>query len=243
MTGLKREATEVIDFYAAHKMLMWIAAISLPLAGCLLFYKNFGPYTVSGKGIGPGTLVRRFGIWEWISHWLMLLGFLTLAATGFMQVVPGTALDHLGPFHGWLGFIFFLIALITLLGWVPDALFKQYDWPWLLKMGGYLSHNPKPLAAGRFNAGQKVYYWSLLLVLIGLLVSAVGMEHGSHSLADGKELFWCVHGLLGGLATIMVIGHGFLSLLVNPDTARVLWDGRVSKAYTDKHHSFWKVPQ
>lgn len=230
----------MIDLYAAHKLLVWIAAISLPAAACLLYYITFGPHPVSGKEVGPGTLVRRFGIREWISHWLMLLGFLTLAATGFMQVVPGTALDHLGPFHGWLGFIFFLIALITLLGWVPDALFKQYDWPWLLKMGGYLSHDPKPLASGRFNAGQKMYYWSLMLVLLGLLVSAVVMEHGSHSLAGRKELFWCIHGLLGCLATIMVIGHGFLSLFVNPDTARVLLNGHVSKAYTDKHHSLWK---
>lgn len=233
----------MIDFYAAHKTMMWIAAFSLPTAGCLFYYLTFGPHTVSGKETGPGTLVRIFTIREWISHWLMLLGFLTLAVTGFMQVVSVTALEHIGPVHGWLGFIFFLIALITLLGWVRDALFKQYDWPWLLKMGGYLSHDPKPLAAGRFNAGQKMYYWSLMLVLIGLLVSAVVMEHGSHSLAGRKDLFWCVHGLLGCLATIMVIGHGFLSLFVNPDTARVLWNGRVSKAYTDKHHSLWKVPQ
>lgn len=233
----------MIDFYAAHKMLMWIAAISLPIAGCLLYYKTFGPHTVSAKEIGPGTLVRRFGIREWISHWLMLLGFLTLAATGFMQVVPGTALDHLGPFHGWLGAIFFLIALITLIGWLRDALFRKYDWPWLLNMGGYLSHNPKLLPAGRFNAGQKIYYWSLLAVLIGLVVSSILMEHGSHSPAGRMELFWCVHGLLGCLATIIIIGHGFLSLFVNPDTARVLWNGRVSKVYTDKHHSLWKVPQ
>ncbi|MDD2497483.1 MAG: AbrB/MazE/SpoVT family DNA-binding domain-containing protein [Desulfitobacteriaceae bacterium] len=45
----------MIDFYAAHKMLMWFAAISLPIAGCLLYYKTFGPHTVSGKEIGPGN--------------------------------------------------------------------------------------------------------------------------------------------------------------------------------------------
>jgi len=232
----------VIHFYAAHKTIVWIAAFILPLAGCLLYYMTFGSHAVSVKGVDQGALIRRFGIREWISHWLMLLGFLTLAVTGFMQVVPGTARDHLGPFHGWLGFIFFLIALITFFGWVRDASFKQYDWPWLQKMGGYLCRDPKPLAAGRFNAGQKIYYWSLLLVLISLLVSAVIMEHGSHSQAGRMGLFWCMHGLLGCLATIMVIGHGFLSLFVNPDTARVLLDGRVSKAYTDKHHSLWRAP-
>jgi len=234
---------EMIEFYASHKLLVWMTAILLSVAGCLFYYMTFGAHTVANKKISTGTLVRRFGMREWISHWLMLLGFLILAATGFMQVVPGAKLSHLGPFHGWIGFIFFLIALITLLGWIPDALFKRYDWPWLLKMGGYFSHDSESLAAGRFNAGQKIYYWSILLVMIGLLVSAIVMEHGSHSMAGRKELFWCIHGLLGCLATIMAIGHGFLSLFVNPDTARVLLDGRVSKAYIDKHHSLWRVPR
>lgn len=228
----------MIEFYALHKMLVWVAAIFLSTTGCLLYYFIFGPHTVSKQETLP-ILVQRFGTRELISHWLMLLGFLTLAATGFMQVIPGTTLDNLGPFHGWLGAIFFLIALITLLGWLPDALFRRYDRPWLLKMGGYLSHNPKSLPAGRFNAGQKIYYWSLLAVLIGLVVSSILMEHGSHSLEGRKELFWCIHGLLGCLATVMVIGHGFLSLFVNPDTARVLWSGRVSKAYIDYYHSLW----
>ncbi|MGS0763401.1 cytochrome b/b6 domain-containing protein [Syntrophomonas curvata] len=233
----------MIEFYASHKLLVWIAAISLPIAGCLLYYIALGSHPVSRKGTDLGALVRRFGIREWISHWLMLLGFLTLAVTGFMQIVLDSTLSHTGRLHGWLGVIFFIIALITLLGWVRGATFKQYDWPWLLKLGGYLSPDPKPLAAGRFNAGQKIYYWSILLVLIGLLVSAIIMEHGFHSPASRKELFWCIHGLLGCLATIMVIGHGFLSLFVNPDTARVLRDGRVSKAYTDKYHSLWKAPR
>jgi len=97
------------------------------------------------------------------------------------------------------------------------------------------------LPAGRFNAGQKAYYWALFIVIIGLLVSAIIMEHGSHSPAGRMELFWCVHGLLGCVATMMVIGHGYLSLFANPDTTRVLWSGWVSKAYIDEYHSLWKV--
>jgi formate dehydrogenase subunit gamma len=233
----------MIEFYAAHKLLVWLLAFLVPVAGCLTYHLCFGPHKVSVNQAVPVAFVTRFGVREWISHWLMLLGFLTLAVTGFMQVVPGTALHPLGPFHGWLGFIFFLISLITLLGWIPDTLFRRYDWQWIQRMGGYLSHNPKPLPAGRFNAGQKIYYWLLLAVLIGLLVSAIIMEHGSHSPEGRKELFWCIHGLLGCLATIMVIGHGYLSIFANPDTARLLWSRKVSKAYTDEYHSLWKARQ
>lgn len=233
----------MIEFYGSHKLLVWSTAILLSIASCLLYYINFGPHPISSDENSPDILVRRFRPREWISHWLMLLGFLILAITGLIQVIPSIKMGHLGPFHGWLGFIFFIISLITLVGWIPDALFKRYDWSWLLKMGGYFSHNTEPIVAGRFNAGQKIYYWSILLVLIGLLVTAIVMEHGSHSSAGRKELFWCLHRLLGCLATMMVIVHGFLALFVNPDTSRVLRDGRISKAYIDKHHPLWKIPQ
>ncbi|MGE5416889.1 MAG: cytochrome b/b6 domain-containing protein [Acidobacteriota bacterium] len=230
----------MIDFYAANKLLVWSLAIILPVAGCLLHYFCFGPHTVSVNQAAPVTLIRRFRIWELIGHWLILLSFMVLAVTGLMQVIPNV--EHsIGPFHGWLGFIFFLVAMGTLLVWIPDALFRSVDWLWMRVMGGYLSRNSQPIPAGRFNAGQKVFYWLIMVVLIGLLVSAIIMEQGSHSPEGRKELFWCIHGLLGCLATSMVMGHVYLSLFANPDTAQVLWSGRVSRAYIDKYHALWKI--
>lgn len=233
----------MIEFYAAHKLLVWFLSIFFAVGGCLAHYLRFGPHDAAVSRTSSAAMVGRFGVRELIFHWLCLIGFGILTITGLQQIISGAAHSPIGPFHGWLGFIFFLLSLITLLGWLPDALFRQYDWQWLQRMGGYLSRNPKPLPAGRFNAGQKIYYWSLLAVLIGLLVSAIIMEHGSHSLTGRRELYWCIHGLLGCLAAFMVIGHGYLSLFANPYTSRVLWSGRVSKAYADTYHSLWKVRQ
>ncbi|MGE5422221.1 MAG: cytochrome b/b6 domain-containing protein [Ignavibacteriales bacterium] len=231
----------MIEFYAAHKFLVWLLAFILPVASCLIHYFIFGSHTGSGNRVAPVPLVRRFGIREWISHWLILLGFVVLMVTGFMQVLPGIKLFPLGSFHGWLGLVVFLISLATLLGWLQDAIFRSFDWQWLRGMGGYLSRNQHPFPAGRFNAGQKTYYWLILVVSIGLFVSAIIMENGSHSPEGKRELYWCIHGLLGCLATIMVIGHGYLSLLANQDTARVLLNGMVSKAYIDKYHPLWNA--
>ena len=232
----------MIEFYASNKLLVWLAAILLSMLVCLVYYLFFGSHMVS-KEEKPPILIKRLGTGEWISHWLILLGFLVLAVTGIVQILPGYEPLHLGPFHGWLGVVFLIIVLVTFIKWIPDAIFKRYDWPWLLKLGGYLSRQPEQLPAGRFNAGQKIYYWSIFLVVIGLLVSGIFMEQGSsiltHSPEGRKEFFWCIHGLLGCLASAMVIGHGFLSVFVNPDAAGVLWSGKISKAYTDYYHSLW----
>lgn len=131
----------MIGFYAAHKLLVWFAAILLPVAGSLLYYFSFGPHTAVAKGTAPGTLVRRFGVRELLFHWLCLSGFVILMVTGLQQILSGSAHSSIGPFHGWLGCIFFIISLIILLGWFPDALFRRYDWLWIKRLGGYLSHN------------------------------------------------------------------------------------------------------
>lgn len=231
----------MVEFYATHKLLVWLVSIILAVGGCLVHYLCFGPHKVTVNRTTSVALVRRFWVRELISHWLMLIGFVILAITGIMQIVQSENIDPLGPFHGWLGAVFILISLITLISWVPDTLFRSYDWIWMRKMGGYLSRDHVSLPASRFNAGQKIYYWLLFIVLFGLMVSAIIMEQGSHSPIGRMELFWCIHGLLGCLATVMVIGHAYLSLFANPDTARVLWSGTVSKAYIDEFHPLWKV--
>lgn len=99
------------------------------------------------------------------------------------------------------------------------------------------------LPAGRFNAGQKMYFWLMLLSLIALVVSFAFMEqggHGPHSPASRLGFWWSIHGLSGCFTTVMVIGHAYLSIVANPQTARVLWDGTVCRRYALEHHSRWK---
>lgn len=110
-------------------------------------------------------------------------------------------------------------------------------------MGGYLSRNKTHLPAGRFNAGQKMYFWLMLLSIMALVVSFVLMEHGGHgphSPAFRLGFWWSIHGLAGCVATVIVIGHAYLSMVANPQTARVLWDGTVCRRYALEHHSRWE---
>lgn len=229
----------MFEIYASYKIVFWILAIILPVLGCVIHYRLFGPHGSDIEQTKQAKTVIRFRKREWVLHWVVLIGFVVLVLTGIAQIFPGNENSHLGEFHGWLGFILFLITIFTLLGWLKEALFTSFDLKWLSKMGGYLSRDAKPLPAGRFNAGQKIYYWFILLLYIAFLVTAINMQQGLHSPEGRQELYWILHGLLACLATILVIGHSYLSLFANPFTARVLRDGRVSKAYTDKYHSRW----
>lgn len=45
---------------------------------------------------------------------------------------------------------------------------------------------------------------------------------------------------IGCISAALVIGHAYLSVLANPESARILWDGRVSRRYAEEHHPEWE---
>lgn len=229
----------MIYFYAVHKEAFWTAVIILTPIACLIHYLYFGPRRSEPHNSG---FVLRFGIAERLLHWATMIVFLLAMTTGIQQILGGNGQHHIGPFHGHLGALLLILFLIEMAFWSRDALFKSYDLLWLKSVGGYLSRNNPHLPAGRFNAGQKVYFWLIVFSISVLVVSFVLMEqggHGPHSPADRLGFWWSIHGLAGCLATATVIGHAYLSVLANPQTARVLWDGTVCRSYAREHHSRW----
>lgn len=232
----------MLNGYALHKELVWVLAIVLPILFCLIHYLFFGPHSTEKQKNDSFDLVKRFNTREKIFHWLGLVVFLIMAFTGAAQIFGEEGTSDVGPFHGNLGILLVIVAFLLLISWVKYTLFKGYDKRWLLSMGGYLSKESTPLPAGRFNAGQKIYFWLITTSIIALGVTAVLMEQGGrgpHSLIETQSFYWSLHGLIGCFALAMVIGHAYLSLFANPQTARVLRDGKVSREYVKKHHSKW----
>ena|GEM_PF-7050420 len=43
--------------------------------------------------------------------------------------------------------------------WVKEMLPRPYDIKWFFIMGGYLSKEKLPIPAGKFNGGQKMWFW------------------------------------------------------------------------------------
>ncbi len=231
----------MFSIYASHKTLIWIMAVLLPLLICVLHYLCARQKPVMSRS-GTCGYIRRFNIREMILHWLVLLLFLTVASTGMMQIFGGAAAHHIGPVHGYMGLVLVILFIIGFSPWFKDAVFKGYDFAWLSSMGGYFSADQVHLPAGRFNAGQKIFFWLIFSALITLLTSTIAMEHnvhGPHSWASRQTLAWSIHGLTGCMATAMVIGHAYLSVLANPQTARVLCSGKVARSYAEQHHSRW----
>ncbi len=227
----------MIDLYAYNKLLIWIICIIAPIMACLGYEFGWRRRFFHAGASGLPPYVQRFNLREMINHWLCILLGIFVIITGITQIVNRFAHSHIGTWHECAGWILLIVGMVKLFSWAKACRYRPYDFQWLRIMGGYLSKSFITPPAGRFNAGQKIYFWLINALIIFLAITAMIMEQHSNGILNQMGLSRSLHGLAGCMFTVIVIGHAYLSLFVNPATARVLLDGKISLPYLRAHHS------
>jgi len=210
----------------------------------VVHYHSYGPKRITFDPYSHE--IERFNLAERGVHLFRLLAFVILGVTGLIlafnlhlwqDLLFGTA-ANLHSFHVWAGIVFIVTTVGGGLLWFRDAAFEAYDREWVRKMGGYLGHRGE-VPAGRFNAGQKMFYW--YSAIFGVVMSITGVMlifKGSFSLATV-----CVtstfHNLVGFFLIAGVLAHAYLGTVANPGTWRVLVDGSVTREWAEHHHPNW----
>ena len=141
-------------------------------------------------------------------------------------------------FHIWSGVVFIVTTIAGIWLWWKDAFFTGYDRDWVKKMGGYLGEKGE-IPAGRFNAGQKMFYW--YTAGFGIMMSVTGL------MLVFKDVFSLsivcltstIHNLIGFFLIAGVMAHAYLGTVANPGTWRVLVDGSVTRDWAKHHHPNW----
>jgi formate dehydrogenase subunit gamma len=147
-------------------------------------------YLIRGKIMieGPitGKTIERFKGFERFGHWLFAGSFIILGATGMMLLfgrnglIPFIGHDAYAAMaikakwiHNNLSWAFMLGLIIITVNWISHNIPNRLDLAWLAKAGGLFSKGVHP-PAKKFNAGQKVIFWSC--ILLGLSISATGLS-------------------------------------------------------------------
>jgi formate dehydrogenase subunit gamma len=134
--------------------------------------------------------------------------------------------------------VFILTTVLGIAACFKDAIFASYDREWVKRIGGYLGFKGE-VPAGRFNAGQKMFYW--YSTIFGLIMSITGM------LLVFKYSFplsticmtSTIHNFFGFVLIAGVLAHAYLGTVANPGTWRVLVDGYVTREWAKHHHPNW----
>jgi len=231
--------------------LPWIGVIAIlgTLAVLVLFYLMRGMVRLaSGRS---GRVIVRFNAFERFVHWMTATCFIILALSG-LNITFGKRLllPLLGPeafttwsqwakyAHNYLSFPFTLGVILIFLMWIAWNFPNRLDVEWLKEGGGMVGHRHPP--ADRFNAGQKMVYW--IVVLGGGLVAATGyVMMFPFYLTDvaGMQTTQMIHGIVALLFIAAMLGHIYIGTIGMEGAFEAMGTGTVDLNWAREHHSVW----
>lgn len=185
-----------------------------------------------------------------ISHWLMVICFFFVAMSGLSWFFPSLNwLNNLlgGPqlariLHPFLGVVVFLFLGYLCLKLARYNLPEASDKAWFANVGSVMKgeHNDA-IDTGKYNAGQKVLFWSIMGLILVLLISGVVIWRPYFAPLFSIPLIrigLLVHAVAGVLLMLLIIGHIYLAFWVK-GTLSSMSTGRVSRAWARTHHPRW----
>ena len=232
----------------------WTAtvAILLTVVALAAFFLWKGTIRIgSGRS---GRWVPRFGGFERFVHWATALSFLTLAISGLIitfgryLLIPlighfaYTPLANVSKYlHNWSAFPFVLGILAMLVLWIRDNIPRKSDIEWFRRAGGVFNRKGTPhLETHRFNAGQKVIFW--VVVLGGLAASITGymmMTPFAWTGISGMQTAHVVHALIAIVMIVTIIVHIYIGTLGMEGSFDAMGRGEVDENWAAEHHRGW----
>jgi formate dehydrogenase subunit gamma len=196
-------------------------------------------------------MIERYPFHERICHWLTGFAYLYCLASGLAFYSPYlfwlTATLGGGPtsrfWHPIVGLVFFAAQMWMHHIWRGDVNMGAADKEWLDKAKYYVSNEDEKVPAqGKFNAGQKLYYWAMFFGAFLLLLSGAFMWFPEYIPFDWRWVRPLVVFVHEGAALITIgafIIHVYMSVFMVPGSVGAMVHGSVSKAWARAHHPLW----
>jgi formate dehydrogenase subunit gamma len=241
-------------------------------------------YLIRGKiridGALTGRKVLRFPPIERFSHWLLAGSFILLGVTGLVQlfgrffIIPFIGREAFSPVaiagkwvHNNVAWAFMVgLVLVTVL-WIAHNIPNRHDLKWLAVGGGLFSKGVHP-PAKKFNAGQKLIFWAV--IVLGLSISATGVSllfpfelpmfastfetlntlGLPQALGFGEltvnfaphvemQLALTWHSIVAFLFMAIILAHIYLGSVGMQGAFDAMGSGEVDEQWAKEHHGLW----
>jgi formate dehydrogenase subunit gamma len=189
----------------------------------------------------------RYTLFERLLHWVVALSFIALLLSGLALAYPRMAWlsglfgggQTMRAAHPWIGVVFTAGVGVMLVVWGRDLWLNRTDWAWFRHLGEYTRRGHVTVDNGRWNGGQKGYFWASLVLAIVLLLTGLALWFPSIAETGVRQLSRLVHNAAFLLITAGFIIHVLLSAFLFPGTMEGMTSGRVSRAWAAWHHPRW----
>jgi formate dehydrogenase subunit gamma len=196
----------------------------------------------------PSRDIVRYTAAERTNHWVVAISFVLLALSGLAFFHPSfffmTNLLGGGPWarilHPYIGLVMAVGFLLMFFRFWQLNIIRQRDVEWLKNVPDLVKgdHSNIP-PAEKYNGGQKVLFWLLVLCMLGLTVTGVLMWRAWWNLpVTLVRLASLLHavsafGLIG-----LIIAHIYAAIWTK-GTIRAMTRGTVTRAWARFHHPLW----
>ncbi|KMK65747.1 formate dehydrogenase subunit gamma [Puniceibacterium sp. IMCC21224] len=256
--------------YGGYLLLGTIALLAL-------FYLIRGRIRIEGEK--TGTKLERFKLIERASHWMLAGSFLLLGFTGLISLmgrkflIPTFGHDSFAFIATWSKWLHnnvswaFIVALVLIfIMWVIHNLPDRTDINWILKGGGIIGHGHPP--AKKFNVGQKLIFWSVIVLGSSIAVSGLsllfpfemplfgatfakinalgvpellGFAPLPADLTPHQEMQYSQlwHAIVSFVLMAIILAHIYIGTLGMEGAYDAMGSGLVEEQWAKEHHSLW----
>jgi formate dehydrogenase subunit gamma len=199
-----------------------------------------------------GRTIERFKGVERFAHWLTAICFVILGISGLnisfgktllLPVIGPEAFTAFSAFgklsHNFLSFPFVLGVFLMAVMWIAHNIPNAIDVEWIKQGGGILKKGVHP-PAGKFNAGQKLIFWSVVIGSLALAISGYILMFPFY-VTDiaGMQLAQLVHAIAGIVMVAVILGHIYIGTIGMEGAFDAMGTGQVDTNWAKEHHSLW----
>jgi formate dehydrogenase subunit gamma len=240
------------DWRHFHEVtLRWIGGIVILgiLAVLIIFYLWRGMVRIeSGRS---GRTIVRFGAFERFAHWMTATCFIILAISGLnitfgrplllplMSPEAFTAWSEWAKYaHNYLSFPFTIGVIMIFFMWIAGNIPNRVDVEWFRRGGGIVGHDHPP--AYRFNGGQKMVYWIVVLGGSAVAVSGYVLMFPFYGTGiQNMQAAQIVHGIVAMLFVAAMLGHIYIGTIGMEGAFEAMGTGTVDLNWAKEHHILW----
>ncbi|WP_425532088.1 formate dehydrogenase subunit gamma [Ancylobacter crimeensis] len=184
------------------------------------------------------------------NHWITAASLVLLALSGMALFTPKlfflTALFGGGQWtraiHPWIGVVLFFSFLGLFFRFWRANLPAREDVDWVAHSGDLLAgHEEKMPEVGKYNAGQKLVFWSMSGLIAVLITSGIVMWDQyfyPFTTIEQKRIAILVHSIAAVLAICVWIVHVYAAIWVR-GTFSAMTRGHVTGGWAWRHHRKW----
>jgi formate dehydrogenase subunit gamma len=243
-----------------------------------LFYLGRGKIRIDGPL--AGKTIQRFKAFERFGHWLLGGSFILLGITGLLQLFGRVALipyfgkDAFAAYavvgkwiHNNVAWAFMIGLVWVTVTWISHNIPNRLDLKWIAVGGGLFSKGVHP-PARKFNAGQKLIFWSVVVLGVSISVSGLSLlfpfklplfaatfEHlnaiglpqllGLGELPttltphEEMQLAQLWHAIVAFVFIAIAIAHIYIGSIGMQGAFDAMGKGEVDEQWAKEHHGLW----